>query len=65
MNPSQRRYLQTGQHKQNKTHINIHALSGIRTHDLSDEREKKVQGRAATVACTDFIYIYTLQHIVQ
>jgi hypothetical protein len=35
--PSQGRYLHTGQHKQNKRiHTpNIHALSGIRTHDSS------------------------------
>jgi hypothetical protein len=37
ISPSQGRYLNKGQHKQNK-HINtpnIHALSGIRTHDPS------------------------------
>jgi hypothetical protein len=37
ISPSQGRYLNTGQHRQNKRiHIsNIHALSGIRTHDPS------------------------------
>jgi hypothetical protein len=34
ISPSQGRYLHTGQHKhRTKAHTNIHALSGIRTHD--------------------------------
>jgi hypothetical protein len=34
INPSQCRYLHTGQYKHRiKAHTNIHALSGIRTHD--------------------------------
>jgi hypothetical protein len=36
ISPSQGRYLHTGQHKHKiNAHINIHALSGIRSHDPS------------------------------
>jgi hypothetical protein len=36
ISPSQSRYLHTGQHKHRiNAHTNIHALSGIRTHDPS------------------------------
>jgi hypothetical protein len=35
ISPSQGRYLHAEQHKQNKTHTDIHASSGIRTHDPS------------------------------
>jgi hypothetical protein len=36
ISPSQGRYLHAGQHKHRiNTHIDIHALSGIRTHDPS------------------------------
>jgi hypothetical protein len=53
INPSQGRYLHTGQHKHRiNAHTNIHALSGIRTHDPSvqtSEGSSCLWPRAATV----------------
>jgi hypothetical protein len=40
ISPSQGRYLHTGQHKHRKnTNTNIHASSGIRTHDPSADSQ--------------------------
>jgi hypothetical protein len=56
--PSQGRYLHTRQHKHriNVHTSDIHALSGIRTHDPEFERAKTVHvlDRAATVTGSDF-----------
>jgi hypothetical protein len=54
ISPSQGRYLHTGQHKHRiNAHIDIHALSGIRTHDPS---VRASEDRAAIVIGGDSTY---------
>jgi hypothetical protein len=56
ISPSQCRYINTGQHEHRiKAHTNIHALSGIPTHDASvrasqDSRETQTDGSELPVS---------------
>jgi hypothetical protein len=61
ISPSQGLYLhRTTQHK--KTRTNIHALSGIRTHDSSNQPTKThASDRTATV--TGMSYLYTVNKL--
>jgi hypothetical protein len=57
--PSQGRYLHTGQHKHRiNAHANIHALSGIRTHDPSDQGSKDSSCLRPHGHCGRHVYNY-------
>jgi hypothetical protein len=50
INPSQGRYLHTGQHKHRiNAHTDVHALSGIRTHDPSVRASEDSQNIVCTI----------------
>jgi hypothetical protein len=62
ISPPQGRYLHTGQHKHIiNAHTDIHALSGIRTHELSVRASEESSCLRQRGHC-DRHYVYTEQH---